>query len=358
MSDLLNDLEPKLLWRYFLELSRIPRGSKREAEAARWVAEQGRALGCEVATDALGNVLIRKAGTKGREGRPGVCLQGHVDMVCEKNEGTPHDFTRDPIAVYRDGDVVRAWDDLGADNGIGVAAGSRRSRATTSATDRSRSSSRSTRRPGSRARRGSRGWLRSRYLLNLDSEEEGELTIGCAGGVDTVATRKVELSRRRRERSRCASRSRGSRAATGIDIAAGRGNSPRSSPRCFRARRAARPRDRGGERREQAERHPARGLCDGAGRGRTRGGASRRRGRLGREWRAALGAFDPNLAVDLEPGTAERVLAPADARAVVGLLLAGPHGVEAMSPTSVAWSRPRRTSASWRRGTTPCSSRS
>ena len=111
MSDLLNDLEPKLLWRYFLELSRIPRGSKREAEAARWVAEQGRALGCEVATDALGNVLIRKPGTKGREGRPGVCLQGHVDMVCEKNEGTPHDFTRDPIAVYRDGDVVRAWDD-------------------------------------------------------------------------------------------------------------------------------------------------------------------------------------------------------------------------------------------------------
>jgi dipeptidase D len=87
VSDL-SSLEPGRLWFYFLELSKIPRGSKNEAAAARWVAEQGRALGLPVETDAVGNVLIRKPASAGREGRPGVALQAHVDMVCEKNEGT------------------------------------------------------------------------------------------------------------------------------------------------------------------------------------------------------------------------------------------------------------------------------
>ena len=99
MENLLDNLEPKLLWNYFFELSKIPRGSKVEAEAAKWVADQGRALGLEVSQDAVGNVLIRKPGTKGKENLPGVCLQAHVDMVCEKNEGTQHDFLKDPIKL-------------------------------------------------------------------------------------------------------------------------------------------------------------------------------------------------------------------------------------------------------------------
>lgn len=336
MSDLLKDLEPKLLWRYFLELSRIPRGSKREAEAARWVAEQGRALGCEVATDALGNVLIRKPGTKGREGRPGVCLQGHVDMVCEKNEGTPHDFTRDPIAVYRDGDVVRArGTTLGADNGIGVAAG-----LAALASDDVRHGPLEVlvtidEETGLTGAKGiAPDWLRSRYLLNLDSEEEGELTIGCAGGVDTVATRKVELVAPAAGTVPLRLKISGLKGGhSGIDIAAGRGNSLRILAQVLHALAArhglAIAAVNGGNKRNAIPREASAMVRVEAGRE-----AALRDdvARLGREWQAALGAFDPNLAVDLEPGTAERVLAPADARAVVGLLLAGPHGVEAMSP--------------------------
>jgi dipeptidase D len=121
VSDL-TTLEPKALWQYFLALSRIPRGSKNEAAAAAWVAEEGRRLGCEVEHDQVGNVLVRKRAAPGREDRPPMALQSHLDMVCEKNEGTPHDFARDPIDVVRDGDVLRArGTTLGADNGIGVA---------------------------------------------------------------------------------------------------------------------------------------------------------------------------------------------------------------------------------------------
>ena len=189
---LLDDLEPKPLWSHFLALSRIPRASRAEAAAARWVAEQGRAAGCEVETDAAGNVLLRKRATPGKEGRPGVVLQGHVDMVCEKNEGAPHDFAKDPIAIVRDGDLLRArGTTLGADNGVGVAAalavlttpGIRHGPLEVLVTV-----DEETGLTGANALRP--GWLRGKYLLNLDSEEEGELTIGCAGGLDTVATRR------------------------------------------------------------------------------------------------------------------------------------------------------------------------
>ena len=123
MNALLDTLEPKAIWSYFLELSKIPRGSKQEAAAAAWVADQAKALGCEVERDEVGNVIIRKRATPGKEGSPTVCLQAHVDMVCEKNEGTVHDFTKDPLQVYQDGDLLRArGTTLGADNGIGVAA--------------------------------------------------------------------------------------------------------------------------------------------------------------------------------------------------------------------------------------------
>jgi dipeptidase D len=99
VTDLLANLEPKPLWRYFLELSRIPRASKQEAAAAAWVVAQARALGCQVEQDRVGNILIRKAASPGREGRPVVAMQAHVDMVCEKNEGTAHDFSRSAATV-------------------------------------------------------------------------------------------------------------------------------------------------------------------------------------------------------------------------------------------------------------------
>jgi dipeptidase D len=143
-----------------------------------------------VERDAVGNVLIRKAGHPGPEGRPTTCLQAHVDMVCEKNEDTAHDFTKDPIQLVQDGDLLRAkGTTLGADNGIGVCRGpggagqhDHPPRAPGSAGHHRRGDGPHRRQqpPG--------GWLKAKYLLNLDSEEEGYLTIGCAGGVDTIAT--------------------------------------------------------------------------------------------------------------------------------------------------------------------------
>ncbi|HWQ09516.1 MAG TPA: M20/M25/M40 family metallo-hydrolase, partial [Holophaga sp.] len=123
MTDRLDNLEPGPLWGCFLELSKIPRGSGHEVEAAAWVAEQARRMGCEVSQDEAGNVLARKPATRGREGAPTVALQAHVDMVCEKDPDVAHDFLRDPIPVVRDGDRIRAaGTTLGADDGIGVAA--------------------------------------------------------------------------------------------------------------------------------------------------------------------------------------------------------------------------------------------
>jgi dipeptidase D len=336
MSDLLDTLEPKPLWRYFLELSTIPRGSKQEAAAAAWVMEQGRALGCEAERDAVGNVLLRKAASPGREGRPAVALQCHVDMVCEKNEGTPHDFARDPIRVRRDGDVLRATGTtLGADNGIGVAAGL----AVLAASDLRHPAlellvtiDEETGLTGANGLKG--GWLRAATLLNLDSEEEGELTIGCAGGMDTLARRALTpaaaLAGARALRMKVAGLKGGH---SGIDIAAGRGNSIRILAQVLEAVMARHALQlvsvAGGNKRNAIPREASAVLlCEPAREAALAADVAR----LSAEWRAALGAFDPNLAISVEPGTASAPMSAADARAVVGLLLAGPHGVEAMSP--------------------------
>lgn len=336
MSDLLDALEPKPLWRYFLELSAIPRGSKNEAAAAAWVLAQGKALGLQAEQDAVGNVLLRKPGTAGKEGRPAVALQCHVDMVCEKNEGTPHDFTRDPIRVRRDGDVLRATGTtLGADNGIGVAAGL----AVMAARDLAHpplellvTIDEETGLTGANGLQG--GWLRAATLLNLDSEEEGELTIGCAGGMDTVARRRLAIEAAPAGLLALRLKVAGLKGGhSGIDIAAGRGNSIR-----ILAQVLAAVRERhglrlvsvaGGNKRNAIPREAsATVLCEPGRRAALEADVAR----LAGEWRAALGAFDPNLAVTLEAGAAGAPMSEADARAVVGLLLAGPHGVEAMSP--------------------------
>jgi dipeptidase D len=336
MPELLDTLEPRILWRYFLDLARIPRGSRNEATAAEWVADQARALGCVVERDDAGNVLARKAATAGRSGRPGIALQAHVDMVCEKNEGTAHDFLKDPIQVWRDGDVLRArGTTLGADNGIGVAA----ALAVLASPDLSHGPlevlvtiDEETGLTG--ANNVQPGWLRSSMMLNLDSEEEGELTIGCAGGVDTVAVRRLTLDAAPAGSAAMRVKVTGLKGGhSGIDIGAGRGNPIRILGQVLEAlapehalRLAA---VRGGNKRNAIPREASAIVVIGAG-----GEAALRAGvaRQEREWRAALGAFDPNLAISVESATADTVMSADDARAVVGLLLAGPHGVEAMSP--------------------------
>jgi dipeptidase D len=335
---LLEGLEPKPLWSYFLALSAIPRPSKAEEAAARWVVETARALGCEVEQDAAGNVLARKRAAPGREGARAIALQSHLDMVCEQNEGTGHDFSKEGIRVLRDGDLLRArGTTLGADNGIGVAA----ALAVLAAKDLAHGPvealftvDEETGLTGANALRG--GWLRAPVLLNLDSEEEGEITIGCAGGQDTLARRTLTLSDPPAGAQALRLKVSGLRGGhSGIDIAGNRGNALRLLGQALAPVLAAggvrMASVAGGNKRNAIPREAAAVIHVEPGRVPAVRATVEAAAKL---WRTALGAFDPGVSISLEPAPAgpARAMSDEDARAVAGLLLAGPHGVEAMSP--------------------------
>ena len=246
--------------------------------------------------DAVGNVLVRKRASPGREDRPALALQAHLDMVCEKNEGTPHDFARDPIDVVRDGDVLRArGTTLGADNGIGVAT----ALAVLAARDLAHPAiealftvDEETGLTGANGLRG--GWLRAERLLNLDSEEEGELTIGCAGGVDSVATRAVRWEPAPAGGAALRLRVLGLKGGhSGIDIGAGRGNALRILGQVLHAL-AARHGLRlgalkGGNKRNAIAREASALVVVEPGRA---AALADDLARLAREWKAALGTLD------------------------------------------------------------------
>ena len=121
-KDILN-LEPKALWKNFYSLTQIPRPSKKEEKVREFLTKFGKDLGLETIVDEIGNVIIKKPATPGMEDRKGIILQGHMDMVPQKNSDTVHDFEKDPIDAYIDGEWVTAkGTTLGADNGMGVAA--------------------------------------------------------------------------------------------------------------------------------------------------------------------------------------------------------------------------------------------
>lgn len=186
----IKDLTPKTIWHYFHEITRIPRPSKKEEKIISYLLDFAKQHNLETKKDDAGNVIITKAATKGKENLPTVILQGHVDMVCEKNEGTIHDFDKDPIETYVDGEWLKAkGTTLGADNGIGVAAA-----LAILASDNIEHGKleclftvdEETGLTGAYAL--GNDVLKGDILINLDTEEEGELYIGCAGGRNTVAT--------------------------------------------------------------------------------------------------------------------------------------------------------------------------
>lgn len=336
MNDLLAALEPKALWTYFFELSKIPRGSKAEAAAAAWVAEQGRLLGCEVDQDAVGNVLIRKKATPGKENHPCLAMQAHVDMVCEKNEGTQHDFTKDPIQLRRVGDHLYATGTtLGADNGIGVCAGL----AILASKDVAHGPiellvtiDEETGLTG--ANNLQPGWMKAKYLLNLDSEEEGYLTIGCAGGIDTIATRKLTLSAPTAGKKAFRLKVFGLKGGhSGIDINTGRGNAIRLLGQVLGAMMPRFGMElasvKGGNKRNAIPREASAYFFMDAGQ---EAAFKAELAQHEAHWKAALGAFDPGLAFSLEAGQADQAMSAEDAVSIVALLLTAPHGVEAMSP--------------------------
>lgn len=184
----IRSLTPNALWNHFADLNAIPRASKKEEKAAAFVRAFGEKLGLETMQDETGNVIIRKPATPGMEDRQTVLLQSHVDMVHQKNADTDFDFATDGIQMYVDGDWVKAkGTTLGADNGIGVA--------TIMAILESKdiphpplealfTVDEETGMTGAIGLKG--GVLKASIMLNLDTEDDHELTIGCAGGVDVT----------------------------------------------------------------------------------------------------------------------------------------------------------------------------
>ncbi len=188
MNKEVQNLEPQALWANFYKLTRVPRPSNHEEQARKFMMEWARENKVEAEIDEVGNIVLRKAATPGMENRKGVILQGHLDMVPQKNADTVHDFEKDPIEAYIDGEWVRArGTTLGADNGIGVAAGM----ALLTATDIEHGPIEvlitATEETGMDGANGLKpGVLKGDILLNLDSETEGELYVGCAGGLDAT----------------------------------------------------------------------------------------------------------------------------------------------------------------------------
>lgn len=182
------DLQPAGVFRYFEEICQVPRPSKKEEKIIAYLKEFGEKHKLETKVDKAGNVLISKPATTGMENRKTVVLQSHIDMVCEKNNDVQHDFLKDPIETEIDGDWMKAkGTTLGADNGIGVA-----TELAILADDRIEHGpleclftvDEETGLTGAFALE--EGFMNGDILLNLDSEDEGELFIGCAGGVDSV----------------------------------------------------------------------------------------------------------------------------------------------------------------------------
>ena len=181
-------LEPQELWSNFHSLTRIPRPSGHEDEIRAFMVEFGRNLVLETVVDKIGNVLIRKPATPGMENRKGVILQAHLDMVPQQNSGSSHDFTRDPIeTVVADGWVKASGTTLGADNGIGVAAAMAVLESTAIAHGPVEALFTREEETGMTGALGLEpALLRGEILMNLDSEDEGELFIGCAGGMNAT----------------------------------------------------------------------------------------------------------------------------------------------------------------------------
>ncbi|HCA81548.1 MAG TPA: aminoacyl-histidine dipeptidase [Bacteroidetes bacterium] len=228
MANPIEGLKPEGVWKYFAEISKIPRGSKNEKQIAAYVMQKAKEFGLEAKQDKFMTVVVRKPATPGYENRPMICLQGHLDMVCEKNKDKVHDFEKDPIELVRDGNIMKAnGTTLGADNGVAVA--------TNLAIMEDKSlvhgpleflftideetglTGASNLKPG---------FIQSKILMNLDSEEEGELYVGCSGGKNTIGVWKAAFENSPGKSVAAALHVKGLKGGhSGLEIDKGRGNS-------------------------------------------------------------------------------------------------------------------------------------
>ena len=223
----LSQLSPQPLWQIFEKICSIPHPSKHEQKISAWIQQFATDLDLAVKEDKVGNLIIKKPATTGMENRKGVILQAHMDMVPQKNNDKQHDFVNDPIEAYVDGEWVTAnGTTLGADNGIGLAA----SLAVLQSTDIKHGplevlvtideEAGMTGAFGLEA-----GWLDGEILLNTDSEDEGEVYMGCAGGIDVNIELPVEWETTDATKAAIKVSLNGLKGGhSGVDIHLGRGN--------------------------------------------------------------------------------------------------------------------------------------
>jgi dipeptidase D len=337
MSTAIEGLKPELVWKYFAEISRIPRCSKNEAAMTKYVLGTAKKLGLQAKADKFGNVVVHKPASAGHQQVRSIALQGHLDMVCEKNKDKVHDFLKDPIELVRKGNAMMAnGTTLGADNGVAVA--------TNLAIMEDQSIEHGpleflftvdeeTGLTGAHNIAGD--FLESRTLLNLDSEEEGAIYVGCAGGRDTIGswqTHYAEMTASDMAVQVTVTGLKGGH--SGLEINKGRGNAIKIMGRAILALSAIGGRlssINGGNKHNAIPREceavlmiPSKALES----------AEKSINELNSAIRAELATVEPDLVIKLNTaGTKKKgkALGKADHRKILQTILALPHGVIKMS---------------------------
>jgi len=337
MSKAIEGLKPEGMWKFFAEISRIPRGSKNEKQISNYIVRKAKEFGLEAKQDKVLNVVVRKPASPGKETAPRICLQGHLDMVCEKNKDKVHDFEKDPIEIVRKGNALMAnGTTLGADNGVAVA--------THLAIMEDKSLvhgpleflftiDEETGLTG--ANNLKPGFLQSKTLMNLDSEEEGALYVGCSGGRNTLGAWTVKIEKAPGKTVPMLLQVKGLKGGhSGLEIDKGRGNSLKILNRVLlvlleEGARVARI--EGGNKSNAIPREAEAFLYVPAPKIKK---AKAIVDRLGGVARAELATVEPGLKVTLEEAAKEKkpqVWKDADARKICRTLAALPHGVTKMS---------------------------
>ena len=336
MSAVVSELDPKVIWKHFDALTKIPRASTKEEAARNYVISVAEKHGLEHVQDNAGNLVVRKPARAGREKAPMSALQGHLDMVCEKNEDTQHNFDTDPIKVVRREDWLYAdGTTLGSDNGVGVAT----ALAVMESDDINHGAlefvftiDEETGLTG--ASDFQPGLLKSKFFFNLDGEEKGTLCIGCAGGVNTFARRKVAFRTAPAGKSVRIKVSGLRGGHSGVDIHLGRGNAVRVLGRVLQEVLVKVPADladlKGGSAHNAIPREAyAVVVVDPAREEELKRIVSM----IESEVQSELGNFDSGVKISVDPTSApSQVIDRADAARVADLLATVPHGVLAMSP--------------------------
>ncbi|MCB1954795.1 MAG: aminoacyl-histidine dipeptidase [Rhodocyclaceae bacterium] len=330
------DHEPRPVWQHFEQICAIPRPSRHEGALrdaiVAWAERKG--IDCEV--DTTGNLILRKPASRGREGLPGVVLQGHLDMVCQKNAGTGHDFLRDPIRpVLRDGWLIAEETTLGADNGIGVAMALAVLEADGIAHPPLEVLLTIDEETGMTGAHGlAPGLLEGQLLINLDTEDWGEVYLGCAGGVDVHVNHGFEAFEPTAGLQPCRVEISGLQGGhSGVDIHLERGSAivllARALEELAKDGFVLAAIDGGTARNAIAREASARGYLP-------EGSFAAARARIAALGETVLAELEgtgdrPGILLHAASGPTGRILAPADQARLIATLRAAPQGVERMS---------------------------